>query len=378
MNERDIASLMKGMAPVIRDLIAAAVKPYIEEVAGLRRAVDMIKAADNTDMVRQAVADAIAALPAAEKGEPGVDGRAGEVGLPGAQGRGVSRLLVDAKGHLVATFTDGSTDDVGLIVGKDGAQGPMGREGERGADGVNGRDGADGKSVEVVEVERMIGEAVARISAPKDGTNGKDGAPGPKGDKGDAGPVGRDGLDGKDGAAGKDGERGLDGVNGRDGKLPIVREWTDTVHREGEVVSRRGSTWQASRDTGKEPPHADWICLAMAGRAGVDGRSIIVRGTYSTEAEYSALDLVALNGGSFVAKRDNPGACPGDGWQLVASQGKAGKPGERGAQGPAGRGDPGLPVVKATIDSQGLLTLVNGDGSTVECDLYPVLAKVAV
>jgi len=28
------------------------------------------------------------------------------------------------------------------------------------------------------------------------------------------------------------------------------------------------------------------------------------------------------------------------------------------------------------VDGQGLLTLVNGDGSTIECDLYPVLSKL--
>ena len=53
-----------------------------------------------------------------------------------------------------------------------------------------------------------------------------------------------------------------------------------------------------------------------------------------------ALDIVALNGGSFIAKRYNPGPCPGDGWQLIASQGKRGDKGERGLQGISG-----VPVV---------------------------------
>jgi hypothetical protein len=98
-----------------------------------------------------------------------------------------------------------------------------------------------------------------------------------------------------------------------------------------------------------------------------------VRGTYDSTEEYKALDVVALNGGSFAARTDNPGPCPGEGWQLVASQGKRGNPGEV-KKGDAGKN--GSPVVKATIADDGLLTLINGDGSKVECDLYPVLSKV--
>jgi hypothetical protein len=68
-----------------------------------------------------------------------------------------------------------------------------------------------------------------------------------------------------------------------------------------------------------------------------------VRGTFNEIAEYHRLDVVALNGGSFIALKDLPGPCPGSGWQLLASQGKrgaAGEKGERGAQGP--QGNPGL------------------------------------
>jgi hypothetical protein len=57
---------------------------------------------------------------------------------------------------------------------------------------------------------------------------------------------------------------------------------------------------------------------------------------------YEALNIVALNGGAFIAKCDEPGACPGDGWQLIAKQGKAGATGERGIAGERGpRGEQG-------------------------------------
>ena len=150
------------------------------------------------------------------------------------------------------------------------------------------------------------------------------------------------------------------------------------VHYEGEVVCHQGSTWQAARDTGREPPDADdWTLIAIAGRNGQDGRSFTVRGTWAAHEAYRALDVVALNGASFIARRDDPGNCPGDGWQLVAMQGRQGKPGERGPAGPKGdRGAAGEPVVALTIDAEGLLTLVNGDGSVVRCDLYPVLSRI--
>src|SRR5262249_13918831 len=78
------------------------------------------------------------------------------------------------------------------------------------------------------------------------------------------------------------------------------------------------------------------ICLAAPGR---DGKTIAVRGTFDQSASYRRLDVVALNGGSFIALKDAPGSCPGPGWQLFASPGKrgiAGPKGERGERGATG------------------------------------------
>jgi len=47
-----------------------------------------------------------------------------------------------------------------------------------------------------------------------------------------------------------------------------------------------------------------------------------IRGTYDSQAKYSANDIVACNGASFIARHDDPGICPGAGWQLIAAQGK--------------------------------------------------------
>src|SRR5215831_13082681 len=152
--------------------------------------------------------------------------------------------------------------------------------------------------------------------------------PGARGEKGECGPMG---------------PPGPQGPQGEPGKLPTVRLWTpETVFYQGDVVTFDGGTFQAQRDTGQPPTHSDWLCLASAGRHGRDGRSIAVRGTFGETADYGRLDLVACNGGSFIALKDAPGPCPGSGWQLVASPGKrgvAGMKGERGERGP--KGDPG-------------------------------------
>jgi hypothetical protein len=137
-------------------------------------------------------------------------------------------------------------------------------------------------------------------------------------------------------ADGKEGPRGEAGPTGR---IKGVRAYLeDMVHYEGDIVVHEGSTYQAKRDTSRAPPHADWACIAAAGR---DAKMPKVCGTYREGETYKYLDVVALNGGSFIARADNPGPCPGDCWQLVASAGRAGKPGPNGERGE--KGERGLP-----------------------------------
>ena len=124
-------------------------------------------------------------------------------------------------------------------------------------------------------------------------------------------------------AEGPPGPEGPQGPPGPPALFPETRVWSpDAVSYRGDVVTHAGGTWQARKDTGKEPPHPDWIPLAVPGRDGRDGRDAIsptVRGTWRPDASYQALNVVASNKGSFIAKYDNPGPCPGDGWQLLVS-----------------------------------------------------------
>jgi hypothetical protein len=164
------------------------------------------------------------------------------------------------------------------------------------------------------------------------------------------------------GTKGPPGPAGPPGEQGPVGKLPLVKLWVpETVYYAGDVVAYDGGTFQAKRDTGQPPSHPDWNCLATAGR---DGNSITVRGTFNETADYRRLDVVARNGGSFVALKDGPGPCPGPGWQLLASQGKRGIAGEKGERGPKGdAGASGATICDWKIDcARYVATPVMSDG----------------
>ncbi len=177
---------------------------------------------------------------------------------------------------------------------------------------------------------------------------------------------------------GPKGERGEQGERGLDGKLSAVGEWEDRVYRDSDVVTFGGSLYQAERDTGKPPSHTDWRCIVPAGSDGIDGRSLNLRATWSPTETYARLDVVSLDGGVFMARRDNPGPCPGDGWMLGVQRGKAGIKGERGEPGAKGdRGSPAPRIVDISLDATGLVVLTYDDGATLERDWAPALAQIA-
>lgn len=172
---------------------------------------------------------------------------------------------------------------------------------------------------------------------------------------------------------GKDGARGERGPAGR---LPLAKAWSDKIHYESDVVTHEGATYQATRDTAKQPPHDDWQILASAGRDGEHGRSPVVRKTWCETEKYSNLDIVARDGALFIACRDDPGICPGDDWQRVASQGKQGKPGEKGPKGD--RGESGAQIVGMGFDGYGVFRLVRSDGVVITCDFPEEISKMMV
>jgi hypothetical protein len=316
-----------------RSLTLDEVRPLVAEAVAALPAPG--KDAD-PDVIRLMIAEAVAALPAPLAGKD-------------ADPAVMRQMVADAVSALPPAVPgkDADPELIRIMVAEAVAALPP------------AKDGAPGKSVTVDDVRPVVAEAVAAIPVPKDGqsvdpetvrsmvaeqvTAAVAALPVPK--------------------------------DGAPGKLPLVRAWEDRVHYEAEVVFHEGASWQALRDTGRAPPHDDWQCIAAAGRPGEPGKSFRVRETWDVAAQYERLDVVALGGAAFVARKDDPGVCPGEGWQMIAMQGKRGNPGEPGK---AIKGDPGKPgpgVRAMEIDDQGMLTLINGDGSTVRCDLYPLLSR---
>jgi hypothetical protein len=149
-------------------------------------------------------------------------------------------------------------------------------------------------------------------------------------------------------------QRGPQGPPGPPGKLPRVKEYAaGRVHYESDVVTHAGALWQAQCDTVHSPPHDDWTLLARPGR---DATTPTVCGTYDARGKYKKLDIVVSEGAAFIAKCDNPGICPGDGWQLMSRQGRQGRKGEDGARGPRGekgeKGEPGTTIHSWQLDRQ--------------------------
>lgn len=239
--------------------------------------------------------------------------------------------------------------------------------------------GEDGKSVEPAEVERMVAAAVAELPPAEPGAPGKTAyqlaaEAGFDGDQATwlgslRGPQGPQGVKGEQGESIK-GEQGERGEDGAPGMLPIVKTWADGVTYAGEVKTHNGALWQAICDTGTAPGADDWICLAMS------GRSLRPRGLWGADAEYRYLDLVQRDGATFMALRDDPGPCPGDGWQLVARQGKAGQQGPKGDRGDQGmRGLSGVGLADLYLDDDKVLVAVLTDGTKKTVDFYPTLEE---
>jgi hypothetical protein len=138
------------------------------------------------------------------------------------------------------------------------------------------------------------------------------------------------------------------------GKLPVAKTWhPETVVYQAEFVSHEGALYQAKRDTAQPPNGTDWVCVARAGR---DAITPNVRGTFSADEAYKQLDIVVSDGAAFIARCDSPGICPGDGWQLLSRQGRAGRRGETGERGMRGergvKGEPGPSIVSWQIDRE--------------------------
>lgn len=178
--------------------------------------------------VKSLVEEAVAALPL-QKGDPGERGERGE---PGKDGRGLAACLIDRNGHLIATFSDGSTADIGPVLGRDGTDG---KDGERGHDGKDGRDGfnLDDFDVNMSEDGRTIILSFAQ------------------------------------------GEQRFDAE--LKFPAPIYRGVfkAEDVYEPGDLVTWGGSLWHCDAKTSEKPEAGPWRLCVRKGRDGKDGKDLI-------------------------------------------------------------------------------------------------------
>lgn len=202
---------------------------------------------------------------------------------------------------------------------------------------------------------------------------------GEKGDRGEQGGRGEKGLDGSDGI-------GLAAaLIDREGKLVVtmtdgsVRELGFVVGRDGKdgVDGKDGAPGRDGRDgsAGEKGEKGD---PGESGRDGRDAYAGEARGLFDANTEYRARDVVALGGSAFMAKRDNPGECPGDGWMLLAQRGKRGEQGEKGDRGEEGKaGKDGAVLVALTVDIDAMqLRGALSDGDILEADIQPLVETI--
>ena len=300
------------------------------------------------------------------------------VTIGGLISRGVKAVEVTDAGKLIFTLTDGSTIDLGSVIGPQGPKGetglagPQGQTGPAGAQGETGEAGAsitsitkksqsgttatytislsDGKTFDF-NVETVKGEKGEK------GDKGETGATGPKGETGERGPQGETGPKGDPGAKGDTGETGATGPKGDPGQ-----------------TGPQGETGQ----TGPAGPQ---------GPKGDTGSGFVVKGYYGSVSAlqtsvqdpaagdaygvgatapydiyiYDGVTGAWINNGPLQgAKGDkgdkgDPGAKgePGE----TGPQGPTGPQGETGPQGPTGpagdNGAPGANGVTPTIGTNG-------------------------
>jgi len=190
-----------------------------------------------------------------------------------------------------------------------------------------------------LQLHQMVAERLAAL---------QDGPPGPPGERGEPGEA----------VPGPLGEPGPPGPPGPTGKFIAPKQWQPGIHYDSALVTHRGSTYCAARDTAEQPPHDDWIIVAACGEVPYVGE---VCGLFEPGRAYRKFDLVSFHGSEWRARQDNPGALPGDGWALAGQAGSRGKPGDKGDRGPPG---PAISIAGwETRDYRAVLVMSDGSVS---------------
>lgn len=208
MDNATIKAVVADLAPVIREFTAAAVAPLIARIDGIDQRLAGFTEAASLDEVRAevtAVRAAVAAIPTAPelpdipamiaeavaaidldalRGEPGKPVDPAEVEAmvaravdalpapePGRPGIGLADALIDRDGTLVVTLSDGSTRNLGSVVGASVDEKAVAAMVDKAVAALP--EPEPGKSVTVADVEpiltALVEAAVAALPAPEKG-----------------------------------------------------------------------------------------------------------------------------------------------------------------------------------------------------------------
>jgi len=183
MDEREMKDFMADISVVMKSLVAGALAPVVSRLEEIERRLDAAPSQEAASLedVRALVREAVAAIPTPADGKDGADGRSvtaedimplisaevakavaalpkpqdgadgkdadpaeierlidekmavavaampapkdGRDGADGRDGVGLAGAFLDRTGNLILTLTDGSTRDLGPVIGKDGRDG---------------------------------------------------------------------------------------------------------------------------------------------------------------------------------------------------------------------------------------------------------------
>lgn len=275
------------------------------------------------------------------------------VGINGIDGVSISNSAINDKGELIITYSNGQICNLGKVVGVDGKNGI---NGINGSDGNNGKNGQDGISVVKSEINSNgelvvtysnsvidnLGKVVGSDGAKGDkGEKGDTGAQGEKGEKGDAGEQGIQGVAGKDG---KDGINGTNGVDGKDGKDGVGIN-TVNITEDGKlnITLTNGTTLNLGTIKGEKGDKGD---TGVQGEKGDKGDT----GAKGEKGEKGDTGEQGVQG---IAGKDGKDGVNG-------TNGVDGKDGTNGKDGTDGQD--GVGIANVTVSNEGALsvTLTNG------------------
>ena len=314
------------------------------------------------------------------------------VTIGGLISRGVKAVEVTDEGKLIFTLTDGSTVDLGSVIGP---QGPKGETGPAGPQGQTGPAGAQGEQGPKGDTGAEGPKGATGDTGPK----GEPGEKGEKGDKGDTGATGPQGETGPQGQTGPQGPAGPTGPKGDTGTGFTVKGYYGSVSalqasvKNPEVGDAYGvgaaapydiyiydgvtKAWvnngplQGAKgdkgDPGEQGPKGEPGDTGPAGASGADGVTPTIgeNGNWylgNTDTGKPSRGAKGDKGDPGDTGPQGPKGDTGPQGQ-TGPQGEPGEKGETGPQGPAGSQGPNAVTTETSTPLTGLL---KGNGANVE------------